>query len=314
LRDIRAIARALGGEVIGRDQVAAPGPGHSRKDRSLSVRLLVAAPDGFLIHSHAGDNWRECRDHVRRSLGIPDDQWREKPENQPVTKSRPGLEREMAQRQAWIAATVAQILTELRPILGSPGEAYLRAVRGIDAYQIADVLERTDAIGWHSSVLFRETGHELNDKRIGAIVAVMTDPSTTKPTGAISRTYLHHGRKLGKAKTLGRGGGVCRLSLDEDVLAGLFLSEGLETALSAMALGLRPMWSTGSASVMAEIPILGGIESLTVLADNDSNKGAAGERAAREVGCRWLNAGRDVRILIPPEPGTDFNDMLSELL
>lgn len=68
--DLRYVARALGGEVAGH-QVLAPGPGHSQRDRSLAVRLYPAAPDGFVAHSHAGDDWRECRDHVRRKLGLP---------------------------------------------------------------------------------------------------------------------------------------------------------------------------------------------------------------------------------------------------
>jgi hypothetical protein len=59
------IARALGGERSGRDTILCPGPGHSPRDRSLSVRLDPRAPDGFLIYSHAGDDWRECRDYVR---------------------------------------------------------------------------------------------------------------------------------------------------------------------------------------------------------------------------------------------------------
>jgi hypothetical protein len=36
IADLRSLARALGGEVVGR-QVLAPGPGHSRRDRSLSI-------------------------------------------------------------------------------------------------------------------------------------------------------------------------------------------------------------------------------------------------------------------------------------
>src|SRR5262245_25570681 len=70
--DARSVARALGGEVTGRDAVSAPGPNHSRKDRSLSIRIDPTAPDGFLIYSHANDDWRECRDYVRRKLGLPD--------------------------------------------------------------------------------------------------------------------------------------------------------------------------------------------------------------------------------------------------
>jgi AAA domain len=63
------IAHALGGEVAG-DQVCAPGPGHSEKDRSLSVKFDSGAPDGFLVHSFAGDDGIECKDYVREKLGL----------------------------------------------------------------------------------------------------------------------------------------------------------------------------------------------------------------------------------------------------
>jgi putative DNA primase/helicase len=69
MMDLRAIARALGGEVTGRE-VLAPGPSHSRKDRSLSVRLSPTARDGFIVYSFAGDVRRECREHVRNRLGL----------------------------------------------------------------------------------------------------------------------------------------------------------------------------------------------------------------------------------------------------
>jgi hypothetical protein len=69
--DARAIAAALGCQVAGTNRVLCPGPGHSPRDRSLAVRLDPRAPDGFLCHSHAGDDWRACRDHVRECLGLP---------------------------------------------------------------------------------------------------------------------------------------------------------------------------------------------------------------------------------------------------
>src|SRR4051812_42136877 len=68
--DLQMIARALGGEVCGR-QVRAPGPGHTRQDRSLSIRFDPCAPDGFLTYSFSGDDWRTCRDHVRDHLRLP---------------------------------------------------------------------------------------------------------------------------------------------------------------------------------------------------------------------------------------------------
>ena len=67
--DPRAMARALGGTARGR-YVIAPGPGHSRTDRSLSIEIDPAAPDGFWCHSFAGDDWRECRDYVRQVFGV----------------------------------------------------------------------------------------------------------------------------------------------------------------------------------------------------------------------------------------------------
>ncbi|PNE11945.1 MAG: hypothetical protein CR217_06065 [Beijerinckiaceae bacterium] len=60
-------ARALGGEVSG-DQVLCPGPGHSAKDRSLSVKI---GEDGEpIVYSHADDDWKFCRDYVRQRIGM----------------------------------------------------------------------------------------------------------------------------------------------------------------------------------------------------------------------------------------------------
>ena len=50
---VRTAAIALCGDVVGRESVLCPGPGHSPKDRSLSVRLT---PDGPVVHSFAGDD------------------------------------------------------------------------------------------------------------------------------------------------------------------------------------------------------------------------------------------------------------------
>ena len=63
---LQQLARALGGDVSG-DQVLAPGPGHSPRDRSLSVK-----PTGndYIVFSHSGDSWERCKDYVKDKLGI----------------------------------------------------------------------------------------------------------------------------------------------------------------------------------------------------------------------------------------------------
>ena len=189
----------------------------------------------------------------------------------------------------------ARYVAEMRPIVGTPGEAYLRDIRKIDVAaigefreiafleadgtwrKIKDVLARTDTIGWHPAVYFNCPEHPLHGQKLGAIVGIMTDPVTAILTGAISRTYLApDGTKVGKAKTLGAPRGIIRLSPDDEVSEGLIICEGLETALSGMSIGLRPMWATGDCNVMSSLPVLDGIEALTVIADHDEN--GAGER------------------------------------
>jgi hypothetical protein len=68
--DLRTVARAFGGEVSG-DQLLPAGPYHSRRDRSLSVKISATARNGFVFHSSfAGDGFRTCPDHVRSQLGV----------------------------------------------------------------------------------------------------------------------------------------------------------------------------------------------------------------------------------------------------
>jgi putative DNA primase/helicase len=65
--DLRGMARALGGEVVG-GQVLCPGPGRAPTDRSLRVLVSAASPVGFIAHSLVGDDFMLCRDHVAGRL------------------------------------------------------------------------------------------------------------------------------------------------------------------------------------------------------------------------------------------------------
>jgi hypothetical protein len=66
---LQVLAKALGGEMSN-GRVLAPGPGHSPSDRSLSVKLDSSAPDGFVVHSFAGDDPITCKDFVRAKAGL----------------------------------------------------------------------------------------------------------------------------------------------------------------------------------------------------------------------------------------------------
>jgi hypothetical protein len=283
--DLRSIARALGGDVTG-GQVLAPGPGHSPRDRSLAIRLSGDSPFGFIAHSHAGDDWRECRDHVLSRLGVDTrrpmqpakvrTRW---PSPQPTDRSRGPIE-------LWREA-VDPRKTLVETYLGSRGLVLPSEIAG-------SVLRFHDCCPWQR-------------ERVPAMVAAFRSIATDELV-AVHRTALSaDGEKMGR-KMLGPvAGAAIKLDADEAVTTGLHLGEGVETCLAARQLGFKPTWALGSAGAIAAFPALSGIESLSILAESDD--GGANARAIEHCGNRWVDAGREV-IVIEPRCAGDVNDAL----
>lgn len=141
-----------------------------------------------------------------------------------------------------------------------------------------------------------------------ALVALVTSIEDAAPI-TLHRTWIRaDGRKadLQPPRMLLAGrpkrGGCIRLWPDDAVTCGLGIAEGIESAL-ALAWAHAPVWAAIDAGNLTQFPLLEGIESLVIAADHDQ----AGLRAARECARRW--AGRDVRVVVPPEPGTDLADV-----
>jgi putative DNA primase/helicase len=61
------------------------------------------------------------------------------------------------------------------------------------------------------------------------------------------------------------GGTAVKLDPDPCVTLGLVVGEGVETCLSARQLGLKPVWALGSVGAIRAVPVLSGIEALTIL-------------------------------------------------
>lgn len=143
-----------------------------------------------------------------------------------------------------------------------------------------------------------------------ALIGVITDVITGEHIGT-HRTYLAQDG-LSKAPieparmTLGRKqGGVIRLWPDEVVTYGLAVAEGIETALS-LAHAYTPVWACIDAGNLGALPVLPGIETLLIGADNDP----AGIKGAKECALRWAVAG--VEVLVTQQAENDVNDALRE--
>jgi hypothetical protein len=148
-----------------------------------------------------------------------------------------------------------------------------------------------------------------------AMVALVTSILDNKPLG-IHRTALDrqgNGVEVGglKRRTLGAtAGGAIKLTPDDEVSIALGAGEGIESALSLRRLPEwldGPVWSLLNKKGIADLPVLASIETLAVAVDADAD--GAGEQAARTVGQRWREAGREVLLFIPSQNGEDLNDI-----
>jgi hypothetical protein len=108
------IARVLGGDAKG-NSVLAPGPGHTKADRSLSIKVDPSAPDGFVVNSFAGNHPLDCKDYVRDKLGEP---WK------PTAKRQNPMEQMRAAAHAPAKTGRAEYIYRQ-----ADGEPYLRVMR-----------------------------------------------------------------------------------------------------------------------------------------------------------------------------------------
>lgn len=307
MTDLRELARALGGHVGGLHQVLAPAPGHSPQDRSLSVRLSPCAPDGFIVHGFAGDNWRICRDHVRTCLGIARTPVRRGRNHRNTARSdRPEAP---AQWEAGNHALALELWHEARDVSGTLVEDYLTRTKGEGGRALDFPHECAGRVlRFHPKCPWRD---KATDRiiRVPAMIAALRCIHTNRIT-AVHRTALDaSGRKIDRRMLGPSTGTAIKLDSDAAVTMGLVIGEGIETCLAARQLGLRPVWALGSVGAIRNFPVLPGIDVLTILEERDDS--GASPDATRECGERWLISGREV-VIARPRIGSDLNDALME--
>ncbi len=309
---LQQVARTLNGIVNGK-QVLVPGPAHSPADRSLSVWIDPGSPDGFRVHSFAGDDWRMCRDHVRERLRLVNQHsCRDAAERNgtalQVANGHCVIKNRQSDDDRDRVERALALWRESVPIAGTIAELYLHH-RGLF---VTTEVQVADALQFHPACPFRlEDGATV---RLPTLLGQVRDIITDEPK-AIHRTALKADGS-GKADLPGLGiakkmlgaakGAALKLTMDAEVTDGLGIAEGIESALTVICAGWQPVWACGSAGAIERFPILPGIESLTIFADADR----AGMAAAATCQARWVNAGLACRILAPPEDGTDWNDVV----
>jgi putative DNA primase/helicase len=268
--DARAITTALGGRWAGSYGLARC-PVHHDKTPSLKISDDPHRLDGIDLICFAGCDWRDIKGELTRQGLLADFRSR----NAGLLTSL--LSRAAAPNQndeADRLRLATNIWCSAVPLPGTLGEQYFVEVRGLDITKLGDL---SHCLRWHEGFI--------------AVVALMTDPLTNGPCG-IHRTFLNADATKRERKMLGKQG-VVRLSPDEDVFEGLGVVEGIEDGLAVLLSGWHPVWVATNCGAIERLPVLAGIEALTIFRDRDN----AGERAAEACAERWTSAGRQVLLI-----------------
>jgi putative DNA primase/helicase len=234
------------------------------------------------------DLFAHAADIVGWSAGAPT---RQEPDRIPKPERDPGRE-------------IDFILSHSQPIANTPAAAFL-AGRGLMVPDTADLKFHPDLTHWET-----KTG-------LPALIGVIRNH--IGETVAIHRTYLatndHDPSNVAKAEVskprmmLGKvAGGAVRLAeVGPDGTLGL--CEGIETGLAAMtACPNLAVWATLSATNLEQVVLPPTATQIIILADHDAS--GAGSRAAETAARRLRSEDRTVAIVMPPQEGEDFNDLL----
>lgn len=154
---------------------------------------------------------------------------------------------------------------------------------------------------------------------LGSYPAIIAPLIRNQKIVTVQATYLQGGKKApvrvpkktlpGRYETI-NGAAVQLGEWSQPSVLGF--AEGVETALSAMQMFGHPVWATLSTAGMRSVDWPTTLERAVIYADNDKNY--AGHAAAWHLAHRMAMRGIDVEVRLPPDPGTDWNDVLLKQL
>jgi putative DNA primase/helicase len=269
------------------------------------------APEGFLVQSFAGDDWKDCRDFVREKLGLPawqpgDDQDRRVPSSKIKQFDHVAVNAEVSEGpREWTQDDIRRINQARRIWREAKGPydtlagVYLSQHRklAVDAALAGSVLRYHPTCPWRCE----NTGRTIE---VPALIAAFRSIDDDTVTG-VQRVRLDaDGRKVDRRMLGIVNNAAIKLAMPQD--GELVIGEGVETCLAAMQFGFKPAWALGSCGGISRFPIIDGIKQITLLGEND----AASAGAVEICGERWKRAGHNVRVILPDDGCNDLNDEL----
>jgi hypothetical protein len=281
------ITHVLGGDWRG-TYGSIPGPGHSRKDRSVTIRDHSSDPNDVVVNSFAGQDYRAIKDALRDQGFLLERPGRSRPQRSAQETVKATSEAEDTQKSQDLARWLWQ---RSLPIADTPAERYLREKRRF-TIPLPETLRFLPASGRHPPSLIGAFG-----------LAIEPEPGILQ-INTLRGVHLTKLRADGLDKadvepskiTVGRGHTLPIMLAPVNDIGGLAITEGIEEALAVHeALGLGA-WAAGSASRMPGLAehVPAYVECVTVLIDPDP----AGERDGNTLVERLKQ--RDFEVIATP--------------
>jgi hypothetical protein len=290
------IAAALGSAYRSGEWWRCRCPVHGSRGRTLAFR---DGDRGLIVHCHAGCDCREILAELRRRglIGKTGESRSSASSSQSEIPRANDLRRATDERdRQYRTALALDLWSESYRASGTIVERYLRS-RGI-------TLPPPATLRMHGMMYHRES-NEQRPAMIALVEHIEDGPVGVHITylaidGSMKATIEPAKRSLGPVS-----GAAVRLAPASELL---MVAEGIETALAGMQACELPVWASLSASGMKALVLPPIVRTVIILADHDVT--GVGEQAACAAADRWLAEGRRVRLAMPPEPGTDFNNIL----
>jgi len=283
---LAAVVKALGGDLLaGGLRANVPGPGHSAADRSVS---LLLAGTRVVVHSFAGDDWRDVLAQLR-DLGLVDEDGR-----LAGVQGLAPAHGELPSRAARVGIARA-LWSEGRPLGGTLSDRHLR-LRGVGGAP-PDDLRHHPAV---PAAVYARRG-----VRRPALLAAIRDPAGE--LWGLEVTYLAPGGHRATVRTPRKTVGGCPAgSAVRLATCGprLLVGEGVFTCLSAARVFGLPPWALLSTRNLRSWRPPDGVRSVLIAAD----RGADGERSARILAANLRALGLAVALHWPPAPFADWNE------